>query len=169
MVSALRVHVVYLFVHIILKCLDRWQKYSSQPHYMYHCNVLVRLLWQLDIYSNLGKIWLFKRTDFSSQSSVRKKIWKYMLNFKVILSWYWGMKHKIAKCAVRRKEFVFFCLENASQIHESSRRNWSRRAIALRTETLALLLVEFFKTQNGFIPISRQSDCFSCTASFGIH
>lgn len=69
-----------------------------------------------------------------------------MLNFKVILSWYWGMKHKIAKCAVRRKEFVFFCLENASQVHESSRRNWSRRAIALRTETLALLLVEFLKT-----------------------
>ena len=42
----------------------------------------------------------------------------HMLQFKIILSWYWGMKHKITKCAVTRKEFVFFCLENASQ-HES--------------------------------------------------
>lgn len=59
------------------------------------------------------------------------------------------------KCIANTREF-------AKELEQKSDRFANRNASTAE-------LVEFFKTQNGFIPISQQSDCFSCTASFGIN
>lgn len=171
MVSPLKFHVV-ISSFIILKCLDRWQKYSQPPHYMYHCNVLVKL-----IFSNLGKIWLF--TNYVRILTVNpvwgRKYGNICYNSRSFCRGIGAWSIKLRNVQSREKSSnVFFCLENAfANAREFVKELGQKIDLFKNRNACSAELVEFFKTQNGFIPKSRRSDCFSfplsCTARFGIH